>query len=152
MRSGKLRRKSMKQAQNSFTSMIDIQIHAMQCPRGPCYQVHLMCPILYYLKCRLARLELWPYRCRWFRTGRCDLFFFFFFLCFFPRFVMFVISFFMALGMGWIATARTVNRMSMFWRRFRGIARKGFLWLSQNVTLNRRLVSISSLYRQRKLG
>lgn len=148
MRSGKLRRKSMKQAQNSFTSMIDIQIHAMQCPRGPCYQVHLMYPILYYLKCRLARLELWPYRCRWFRTGRCDLFFFF--LCFL-RFMMFVISFFMALGMGRIATARTVNGMSMFWRCFRGIARKGFLWLSQNVTLNRWLVSISSLYRQRKL-
>lgn len=149
MRSGELRQKSMRQAQNSFTSMIDIQIHAMQCPRGPCYQVHLMCPILYYLKCRLARLELWPYRCRWFRTGRCDLFFFF--LCFL-RFMMFVISFFMALGMGRIATARTVNGMSMFWRCFRGIARKGFLWLSQNVTLNRWLVSISSLYRQRKLG
>ena len=146
---GELRRKSMKRVQNSFSSMIDIQIHAMQCPRGPCYQVHLMCPILYYLKCCLARLELWPYRCRWFCTGRCDLFFFF--LCFF-RFMMFVISFFMALGMGRIATARTVNGMSMFWRCFRGIARKGFLWLSQNVTLNRRLVSISSLYRQSKLG
>ena len=93
--------------------------------------------VINYLKCDCAGLELWRFR--------FFFFYFFSFFLFFLRFMMSRISFIMTLGMGRTTTIRTVNGMSTFWRYFRGIARKSFLWLSQNEALNRRLVSVSSL-------